>query len=621
MKLTKLLCLLLALMTILLVGCKDEVDDPDDTPTSGYVDPEHKKGTYKVEFVLRGKTVTQFYELNEIPEPPTVEDEKNGAILIKFKSWDKEVVPVSGNTTYTAQYEQGSYDVTATFIYAGGRTQKVKTQAGRTPVAPKIGDYAGKQFVCWDVEPTGILEDTTYHAIYTDVTTPEAMKTAWSEEVLATRLQHAWQGLHTVSGVYLMILQEYTNPAEDGIMAERAAEHLAAWVSEGGCVEFTCSTNWQYGVTTAAYAIAKKTPSVWSKLSYSDKQRIDTMMEAFAYICSFGTSDDNDYKTGPSLNGNYRKSWNPNYRLGNIPVITFVTYYFGNGNMEAGADKVNEKIRTFDAARYDSMVNKFGTYKWNLAYACWTTDGFTKTVEVDDGNGGKKTIELVSTTKAKDILVNGGNATHLSVNGQELQGSSGAGVNNRGNDYTYTGSQNTKYTLDEAQMILRDCILYNFMGGKVTNDYYLSSGEKVAWIADNTASPYFGQEGMMLEFMNGRSSTSYCTDDFVMVVTFMSCARALKKCDANGNPLTDNFGNEIPLWDVTTELEWWPKIQVGIEDYIYKMEHGYYCYATGSYGVSQGSNHGAHNTGRGYFNCKDIWRYEFLPLGSITPAD
>ena len=71
---------ILALLLLLLLsfGCvggdptptPDPVPDP--TPEQSYLDPTHKTGTYRVDFILQSETVTHYYEAGEIPEPPEV---------------------------------------------------------------------------------------------------------------------------------------------------------------------------------------------------------------------------------------------------------------------------------------------------------------------------------------------------------------------------------------------------------------------------------------------------------------------------------------------------------------------------------------------------------------------
>ena len=584
-------------------------EDDQDQPIGGYLDPTHRTGTYKVEFKLYTKTITHFYEEGEMPEPPAVENEVEDLLIQSFVGWDKTIVAVTGDTVYVAKYEEQIKYYTAKFLVANGRTISVKTRAGNVPEAPTPSNNGSLQFACWDREIKASTDDVTYTAIYVDpsITTVKSMSRSFSQAIITTDY-HPFRDLQKMTAVYTLLLQEYTHPdGSNGVIAARVAEHLTSFVSDGNGMNFDCSTNWQYGVVAAVYAMAKKTPTVWNRINYSTRTRIDTLMEGLAYIGSWGTSDYNDYKTGPALGGNYRKSWNPNYRLGNIPGMAFITYYFGDGNMENGAKRVNEMITSFNEATYVKMINRFTEYKWKAAVDAWTTEGA-------ELNG------VVSTSSAKNLLINGGDAMAKSVDGTRLEAcGSGFGVANGGRDYVYTGYQKITFTLYEADQILRDVIMYNFAGGRTTSEHWYE-GVKVAWIVDGTRSPYEGMEGMMTEFNSGnRSSTVYCDHDFTIVGVLLSVARTLPRYDQSGKIEKDAFGNPVALYDCTKDPTLWEKIQVGMEDFLYKNMHGYMSYSTGSYGVSQGV-HSESDSSAGYYNVKDLWRSSLLPLGTITPA-
>jgi len=131
-------------------------------------------------------------------------------------------------------------------------------------------------------------------------------------------------------------------------------------------------------------------------------------------------------------------------------------------------------------------------------------------------------------------------------------------------------------------------------GGEVKSDHHYDVdkdgiAERVAWISDESISPYQGQLGMMKEFASGnRSSTGYCSHDFMLCAVLMSAAKALGICDVSDDP------------------ELWSKVKVGNGDFLYKNEVGYQCFATGSYGTSTKS-HSEENEGATYFAIKDLW--------------
>ena len=350
---------MLLLMALCLVACKGDAPDSPSTPEGGYKDSSHRTGTYRVDYVLKSKTVTHFYEAGEMPDPPTVADEKVGCDLFVFAKWDNALTQVTKNTVYTAKYDRMTFEYTATFLLGGGRTVKVKATAGTVAKAPATPDYQGMTFACWDVEPYAAIEDVTYTAIYTDVISGASMKKAWAEPIWVT--DGIYRDLMAALSIYPLFLQEYKNPQDGGLLAERAAEHLSSYFSNGG-LPMDCSTNWNYGVTMALLVLAKNTPSIWDRLSYSDRTRLDFTVEALTYLTSFGTSQNNDYRTGPSLKGNYRKSWGPNYRFGSAGPIPFLIYYLGNGNVERGAEKFNDLIHAFDESTYNRTIQRFQAY-------------------------------------------------------------------------------------------------------------------------------------------------------------------------------------------------------------------------------------------------------------------
>lgn len=608
------LLLTLLFLLFLLVGCGTNGDlpteepTPSDVPTGGYKDPTHTTGSYTVKYVLRDKTVTQFYELGELPEPPVPVPVVVGFYRYTFSAWDREIVAVTESTVYTAKYESAISEYTATFRYAGGRQTAVTAAYGTIAEAPTVGDYRGKKFACWDVEPYASTEDVTYTAIYVSVTHPEAMKAAYYSEPYFSEFQIYHDACHMVA-TYTMLFEEHAAPGEDGKLARRILSDLEGLVAEKSGLTFDCSTNWNYPITALCVAMAKMTPTVWNRLSESTKERLDTLMEGLAYIASFGTSDSNHYYTGPSLKGNYHKSYNPNYRFGNLAMLPFLTYYFGDGCPDTGADYLNGCIKSFDRARYERMIERFRIYGWETALAVWTTEGLT----APDGTR--------SINTARDLLVSGGSVMALSTNGKTITARGhGLGVNNGRSDYRYTGYQGLTFTLYEADAILRDVILYNYSGGEVKNEYYYED-KKIGGILDGTSSPYLGMDGMMLEFgVKDRSSTIYTAHDFLLAVPLISGARTLIRYDASGERMTDRNGDGIPLWDATEEETLWQKIQVGNEDHIYKYVHGYQCYSTGSYGVLARNDY-EKNASEGYFLMKYLWRTTLLPLGTIPAAD
>ena len=86
-------------------------------------------------------------------------------------------------------------------------------------------------------------------------------------------------------------------------------------------------------------------------------------------------------------------------------------------------------------------------------------------------------------------------------------------------------------------------------------------------------------------------------------------------------PMTDEEGNPVYVFDITApENEAiFHRVQVGNEDLIYKLIHGYQCYATGSYGTSSKVEY--EGSSAEYIICKTLWRTSLLSKGTVLPAE
>jgi len=377
--------------------------------------------------------------------------------------------------------------------------------------------------------------------------------------------------------LFSLVLTAHEGSTDPAVCA-RIAEHLESVTSPEVAPSFDALCHWSYCPLAASIALAKATPTVWNALGDETKARLDFMMECFAYLESLATSDYNDYNTGPGLAGNYNKKWNPNYRLANVPVMLFATHYFGDGDSARGASAVNSLIRSFDEATYDKVIGRFSEYGWHRAQAIWTTE---PRVHEDGSCGGD----------ARTLLLYGGttyalNYTHAFVT---KEAGNGLGVSNGGNDYLYQEA-----SLYEPSKIIEKLLRFNYSGGAVKSDHHYDVdkdgvAERIAWILGDLTSPYQGMEGMMKEFASGsRSSTGYCSQDFVLCTCLIAAARALG------------------IYDVRDNAELWSMIKVGNADFIFKNEMGYQSFSTGSYGTMT-KTHSEENENESYFAMKSLW--------------
>lgn len=384
----------------------------------------------------------------------------------------------------------------------------------------------------------------------------EQLNKAYAMELLTfAQVGEGGGNIISAAGAMLyMLIELRQNPQGEWAdrYAERIAEHLKFMISkEGHAPGFSLGPVWSYCTLTAAISVAKHTPGVWNMLSATEKEIYDFIMKCFAYIMAFGTADENDYKTGPDMRGNFNKIWNPNFRLAVVPPMLFVREYFGT------AEKVDEILAAFS---YDETIKKFEQYGFGKALLEWTVEPPT----LPNGQkapGPKTFLEEGGPAYLIDRHDDVCKRLHI-YDGKEAGTGKGVRV-----QYTYQG-----HTLDEQAAIVNKLFYYNYSGGKVVSCYGIyEDGSPKAYIADHTVSPYEGQEGMMLEFASFdedgiRSSTSYCTHDFELVCPILAALKELGVYDIKAKDNTELFA-----------LMW-----VGNMDLLYKNEHGYQSFSLGS---------------------------------------
>ena len=345
-------------------------------------------------------------------------------------------------------------------------------------------------------------------------------------------------------------------------LCERILESVRHLISGGREPGFNAGPNHSYAPLALALAIIRHTPTVWGALAEDERERLDLIMECFAISTAFVTDDDNFYRTGPALTGNFYKNWNANHRLAmTVPIVGSVLYF-------------NAALRDFD---YDSYIEKFDRFGFRRAKYHGTAGGFTH----PDGT---------YIPSARELMMGGGTAYTAFADNHDTDFETrslrdaptvgGYGVGIRGNTYTYVGNG-----LDDIGAILRTLYGATYSGGPVISDTSEveggrdESGKPLAYIADGSRSPVEGKPGMMHEFKTGdggglRSSASYNTHNFEIVVQTLAVTELLG-CPA--------LSPDDPLFAL---------IRVGNTDLIYKNEVGYVNYSLGrTIGLKRDANY------------------------------
>lgn len=293
---------------------------------------------------------------------------------------------------------------------------------------------------------------------------------------------------------------------------------------------FSLGPYWQYAPICQSLVLISQCPALYEMFSDLEKQKIHQLMKMFAYNWNLGCNTENNYGTGVDRTGNYGKWRGPNYRLANIGLIFPIMQYFG------GEEKLNQLFLSYD---YDTEMKQLRQFNFRNCLRAWST-------ETIYSNDGKRVLG------AKELTMNGGTAYIQS--------------NNYGIINTYWRGEGkgvrTPYAFKDKYPYGIIHFLYNncFYGGVCKTN--INTPNFISGTLDGTTSPFEGEEGMMLEFnlendgQGIRTSLFYTSVDFLLIVqlaTFLELTKISKLKD---------YKNLRKVW-------------IGMEDYIYKKEHGY----------------------------------------------
>ena len=355
--------------------------------------------------------------------------------------------------------------------------------------------------------------------------------------------------------LYYLTLAAYldeSTAASDGTLAKDAALTQLRALIEGGNEPYACvGPYWSHAVVAASLVLVKNTPAVYDELSQDEKDRMDWLMKALAIAGNWGFNDQNNYKTGFDLLGNFNKAWNPNYRNTYLNVVISAAMYFG-------AEELDEIYTSFS---YDEYMAKFEEYGFTNIMHTWSVAG-------------------------KDLMENGGECTLLGgigASGMEAgqSGGKGAGVKIA---FQYNGMG-----LDDLDGIFSSLLDYTY-GAVVASSHGVEGGEYYSYILSGKPSPYEGYNGMMYEFCSGsRSSAGYCYDSMMILMSMYANFKLFAGWDSSED------------WQQTFD-SW---IYVGTEDLIFKLTEGYKGYSSSFPGYKDEYEY---SMSAGYAMDKDIWR-------------
>ncbi|MBQ8101064.1 MAG: Ig-like domain-containing protein, partial [Paludibacteraceae bacterium] len=95
---------------------------------------------YNITWIVKGEATTVQVDWNVVPSAPAVEDYMTESTVYTFNGWGEEIVAVSGDKTYTAQFTESVRQYDITWIVKGEATT-VQVDWNVVPSAPAVEDY------------------------------------------------------------------------------------------------------------------------------------------------------------------------------------------------------------------------------------------------------------------------------------------------------------------------------------------------------------------------------------------------------------------------------------------------------------------------------------------------
>ena len=364
------------------------------------------------------------------------------------------------------------------------------------------------------------------------------------------------QELYTTSGLVSLILHDYDaeeNYAEQGMVRE-AIKNKCKLVLEGGYEPtFNNGHCWGYSLLCQSFALLKNKPALWALFTPDEQNRITCLMRMFMHMWTFGCNKYNNFSTGVNLAGNWKRNGSPNYMLTNEAIILYCVQFFGDMHV----------VGQICEQPYEEMIADLQKYRFKNAYLTWTTPGF----ELPDGTMAPGAKELFGNMQVRRSTPGYRvNAYRKDAFGNIVRAGYGKGCvipfYYRDRDFEHPDYES--YPREVYEHILAK----TFSGGICTDNIVVDVEDDFCTsIKDGTSSPCVGLDGMMHEFNNWdhfgtRSSIFHCELDFYLIAAMIETLK--------------HFGVDI-LADSTTKA----RVLVGMEDCLYKMEHGYTGYSMG----------------------------------------
>lgn len=370
--------------------------------------------------------------------------------------------------------------------------------------------------------------------------------------------------LNQCSDVLYLVIYDYEHedyPEKDEVR-KLISLSLAPILYQGFEPTFNNSHNWGYPALCQTFALIKNRKELWDLFNEESQARITVLMKMFGLMWNFGCNAFNNYTTGIGLHGNYTKNSGPNYRLSNNLLLPYVVSFFG------GLKYVND---IFKFTTYDENVSELRKYNFMNAYNAWTTPG----IVMPDGTITAGAKELYSTLEKRQLTGDASRTVaYINDNGNIKFAGQGQGCTPiyyyLPRAVTWASRENM---LSYPDGLIQDVLIDTFAGGNVVSSVYLEDEDAYCKMENDRISPYERLDGMMKEFnipddgLGQRSSVEHCMIDFVLVTNSLA---------------TFKYLNIVDIYS----LDYWDKINVGMNDFLYKYHNNYNGYSMGQWETS-----------------------------------
>jgi hypothetical protein len=165
-------------------------------------------------------------------------------------------------------------------------------------------------------------------------------------------LDHSPNFLSAASAMQYLAMEHKTCPSNINVK-NRVKEHILSLIAGGNEPTFNLGLIWHYPMVINTIAIVKET-ELWDEFSNEEKDRINCLMECFAYLLHYAHDRRNYYKTGLGRNTHFDKKWAPNIVASILGYANTLCHYFG------GEEAMTQLYTSFDHDVFMTKLTTFG---------------------------------------------------------------------------------------------------------------------------------------------------------------------------------------------------------------------------------------------------------------------